>query len=114
MGADPEPDELLTGEHGNGAVMQTDPYRVDRWCRFDLLELETRMIGVFAEEPVGLPGVPLDGLWQRLEGGTEPLVGFGDQSRSGSRSWVKPARCSFRASSASRASKSPDLAKASS
>jgi hypothetical protein len=70
----------------------------------DLLEVEARMGQILPEQPIRLPGLPLDVGGQGREQLAEAPGGMRVQSRSRSSSSVSPARCSARASAASRAS----------
>jgi len=99
--SDPEPDEDVAVAHGESPMSEPHSGRVDRASRMHLLEPQTRVSRVVLELPVGLSGATLDVVGQVREGATKTLGGPGGQSRSGSSGFVRPARCSRSASSAS-------------
>lgn len=61
--ADPEPDDLLVLQEPEGSVSESHADRVDGVAIVNLLEVEARMPGVLAEQPIRLPSELPDLRW---------------------------------------------------
>src|SRR5688500_2516740 len=106
MRANPEPDEILTLAHAEGAIAEPDTGRIDRTSLMYLLEAETRVRGILRQELICSAGLPVHVSWQARQSFAEPRGGVRFHSASGSSGRVRLARCSLRASSARRSSAS--------
>src|SRR3990172_3844549 len=114
MRADPEPDDFVPFQDPYRSIVRADPNRVEWAAGMHRLKTETGMIRVLSEESVGAAGLTLNLGRQFGKGSPELRSGARDHSFSGSSSFVRPARCSANASSASWPSRSWDPAKSSS
>ena len=110
MRSDPEPyDHIFLHPCSKRSIMNPYPHRVNG--RSDGLKLQTRMIGVFLEQPVRHTRLGTHRIGELREGFTEIWLKMRDHKRSGSSGSVLPAAKCARARSASFARASCELAK---
>ncbi len=80
MGSNPEPDHSISITHREGAIAQSDASRIDRASGMNLLEPETGVMWILAEQSVREAGLLLHLGWESREPLAETLSRVGSQS----------------------------------
>jgi len=57
VGSDPVPDERVSGPDSDGSIADANPGGKEGRVVANLLEMETRMVGVLSEEAISLTGL---------------------------------------------------------
>src|SRR5439155_19058769 len=102
VSTDPKPDSDVCIQNGKRAISEPHACCVDWLNRMDLLEAKARVARVALEAAIGFTSAAANMFGKPPVRLAEPVSSSGGQSASGSRHSVRPARCSFRASSANR------------
>src|SRR5262249_13861191 len=99
--ADPEPHDDIAFDDAERAMPKSDPGGINRSNCVHMLEAEASVLRVLLETTIGFTSPPLNVVWKPAISFAEAGCGPRNQSASGSRGSVRPARYSSRASSAS-------------
>ncbi len=108
MAADPIPVDGVAFLDPDGAIAETDAHRADWIGRMDALEPKAWVVGIVAEESVGVARALLHLIRELGERPPEPACESRFHSRFGSSFSVRPSRASSSASSANSFSRSAD------
>jgi hypothetical protein len=114
MGADPEPNDRVGLAMAHSSISTCHTSRENRFCWVHSSEPKTGVAWVLLEELVGFSSLLPDVRRERGERVSEAPSGLRGHSLSGSRSCVRPARCSAKASLPKAASLSDEREKSSS
>src|SRR5206468_1415496 len=114
MGADPKPNDRIALPDAYGSITACHASGENRFCWVHLPEPKTGMVRILLEKPIGFAGLLSNFRRENGERDSEARRGFRGHSFLGSRSCVRLARCSAKASLPKAASLSDEREKSSS